>query len=70
MTHTSPGHRNYTIRRVPVEPSPSPSFFPQTAAHRRYKGALARLPMSILTGERTWPMAGETALRLATKLTE
>ena len=47
-----------------------PSFFPQTAAHRRYKGALARLPMSILTGERTWPMAGQTALRLATKLTE
>jgi GTP pyrophosphokinase len=51
------------------------------AAHRRYKGALARLPMAVMSGvalvpsslgmvEHTmrWPVPGEAALDLATRL--
>jgi len=47
------------------------------AAHRRYKGALARLPMAVLTGVAgasspgaRWPMQPETALGLAARLSQ
>jgi len=48
------------------------------AAHRRYKGALARLPMAVLTGvagasspgTTSWPLQPETALGLAARLSQ
>lgn len=48
------------------------------AAHRRYKGALARLPLAVLTGVADasssmvarWPMQPEAALGLATRLSQ
>jgi len=49
-----------------------------SAAHRRYKGALARLPMAVMSGVAggmpssprgmRWPVPGEAALALSTRL--